>query len=438
MTTIAILGAGMAGFGAAHRLHSAGLPSIVYEKMLYHGGHTASYTFDGGFTFDDGPHISFTANERIKTLFAESVKHEYRTIQAKVNNYWRGHWIKHPVQCNLHGLPKELLITIISDFVQAQSLPPTNISTYKDWLLAAYGKTFAETFPMEYGLKNHTTSAENITTDWLGPRMYRPTLDELLRGALSPTTPDVHYVTEFRYPLRHGFVSFLNLFLNHTELRVDHELVGLDPKARSLRFANGSEPTYDYVISSIPLPELVPMIRGVPRDVIQAATRLACTGVVMVNIGVNRADLIDAHWSYFYDPDISFTRISTPHMQSPHNVPSGAGSLQAEIYFSKKYRPLDRPVKAYIDPVLHDLRRCGVLRESDRILFQDARLVPYANVIFDLDRPAALATVRGYLEDIGVITCGRYGEWGHHWTDESFISGENAAQTILDRSPSDA
>ena len=433
MTTIAILGAGMAGFGAAHRFHEAGVPSILYEKMPFHGGHTASYVFNNGFTFDDGPHISFTADERIKMLFAESVNQEYRTIHARVNNYWRGHWIKHPVQCNLHGIPTDLLVRILSDFVHAKGPPATKISTYKAWLFAAYGQTFAETFPMEYGLKNHTTSAENITIDWLGPRMYRPSLEEVLRGALCPTTPDVHYITEFRYPLRNGFVSFLNQFVKQTELLVDHQLVSLDPKAHRLRFANGSECAYDHVISSIPLPALVPMIRGVPQDVIDAAKRLAWTSVVMVNVGVDRPDLLDAHWTYFYDRDICFTRLSTPHMQSPHNVPSGAGSLQAEIYVSEKYRPLDRPVDAYIDPVLQDLRRCGILREDDRILFQEARFVPYANVIFDLERLAALATVRGYLDDIGVIACGRYGEWGHQWTDESFISGENAAQTVLDR-----
>ena len=32
MTKIAILGAGMAGFGAAHRLYSEGVPSVLYEK----------------------------------------------------------------------------------------------------------------------------------------------------------------------------------------------------------------------------------------------------------------------------------------------------------------------------------------------------------------------------------------------------------------------
>ena len=51
MTEIAILGAGMAGFGAAHHLHAAGARSTVYEKGDHYGGHTSSYHFDEGFVF---------------------------------------------------------------------------------------------------------------------------------------------------------------------------------------------------------------------------------------------------------------------------------------------------------------------------------------------------------------------------------------------------
>jgi len=60
--------------------------------------------------------------------------------------------------------------------------------------------------------------------------------------------------------------------------------------------------------------------------------------------------------------------------------------------------------------------------------------VNYANVIFDLDRADALKVVRGYLDELGVESCGRYGEWGYQWTDEAFMSGERAAQRALDRS----
>jgi hypothetical protein len=29
--------------------------------------------------------------------------------------------------------------------------------------------------------------------------------------------------------------------------------------------------------------------------------------------------------------------------------------------------------------------------------------------------------------------CGRYGDWGYMWTDESYISGERAAEAALSR-----
>lgn len=434
MTDVVILGAGMAGFGAAHRLHAEGVRPVMFEQKAWPGGHTASFHQAGGFIFDDGPHISFTKDERIQQLFADSVKNEFETIHAYVNNHWKGQWIKHPAQCNLHGLPTQLVVDILSDMVAAkQQAQAPAVSNYAEWLVASFGRTFATTFPMEYGLKYHTTPAENMTTEWLGPRLYTPELREVFQGAVSPSTADVHYVSHFRYPTRNGFVSYLDGFLGHAEVRLEHQLTRLDPRARTLTFANGRVASYGQVVSSIPLPVLVPLIAGVPEPVLEAARQLACTQCVLVNLGVAREDISPAHWTYFYDRDFVFTRLSFPHMLSRFTVPDGCGSIQAELYYSDKYRPLDQPIEALVQPTIDDLQRCGLLRPDDRILFKQATLAPFANVIFDRDRPAALATVRAYLDEIGVEVCGRYGEWGYHWTDESFLSGEAAAQRALDR-----
>jgi protoporphyrinogen oxidase len=431
MANIAILGAGMGGFGAAYHLQSEGIRSTTYEKLAYYGGHTASTRYDNGFIFDEGPHISFTKIERMQKILAENVNEEYEIIQARVNNYWQGYWIKHPAQCNLHGLPEDLVVTIIKEFFEAQTKEPGEIHNYAQWLEASYGPTFAKTFPSQYGKKYHTTTPDNMSTDWVAPRLYRPDLDEVLRGALSPNTADVHYISHFRYPTHGGFVSYLKPLPELTDLRVKHELIKLDPKAKTLSFANGVITSYDGVISSIPLPELIPLIEGVPSDVVAASQQLSCSICIVVNISLNREDISDWHWTYFYDDDFCFSRLNFPHMLSPNNVPPGTGSIQAEIYFSKKYKPVDRPVEEYIAVTISDLRRCGLIREDDEILFTSAMYIPYANVIFDLDRAEALKTVHGYLDDVGVAYCGRYGEWAYIWTDESFISGERAAQRIL-------
>ena len=428
---IVVLGTGMAGFGAAHRLHAEGITPVMYDKNAYYGGHTASFRYETGFLFDVGPHISFTKDPRIQELFADSVNQSFETIQISLNNYWRGHWPVHPVQLHMHGLPEDVIIKVITDFVEARQLPEESPRNYAEWLLASFGRSFAELFPMQYTRKYHTTTADNMSTDWLGPRIYRPSLEEVLRGALSASAPHVHYITHFRYPSEGGFMCYLKKFMPMGSMKLNHELVSIDPGKRQLKFSNGVETSYDGLVSSIALPDMIRMIDGAPADVVEASRRLACSTCVLVNVGVDREDLSKAHMTYFYDEDICFTRLGFPHMLSAKNAPPGTGSIQAEVYFSDKYRPFSGAAEDWIEPVIRDLRKCGLLLEEDQILSRKAMFLRYANIIFDLERAEALKTVHGYLDDLGISYCGRYGDWGYMWTDESFISGEKAADRAL-------
>jgi len=433
MSDIVILGSGLGGLGAAYRFRAEGIKPVIYEKNSFYGGHTTSFRYDSGFLFDVGPHISFTKDTRIQDLLADSVEQHYETIQINLNNYWRGYWPQHPVQLHMQGLPEDVIVKMIADFVEEHQKPERSVDNYAEWLLASFGRSFAELFPMQYTRKYHLTTADNMSTDWLGPRIYRPSLEEVLRGAISSSAPQIHYITHFRYPTEGGFNSYLNKLVPQEGLTLNHEMVSLDPVSRQISFSNGVVVHYDALVSSVPLPDLIRMIRGVPQDVIDASQRLACSTCVLVNLGVDREDLSESHMTYFYDEDICFTRLSFPHMLASSNVPPGKGSIQAEVYFSSKYRPFTGSPEDWIEPVITDLRRCGLLREDDRVLFSAAMVMQYANIIFDLERAAALETVHGYLDDIGISYCGRYGDWGYMWTDESFKSGENAAQKILDK-----
>jgi protoporphyrinogen oxidase len=238
-------------------------------------------------------------------------------------------------------------------------------------------------------------------------------------------------VNSFRYPSRGGFMTYLEPFARRFDVKLEYRLVSLDPREKRLRFANGTETQYSEIISSIPLPDLVPMIVGAPSDVLSAARRLAFTSAILFNFGIDREDLSETAITYFYDEDIVFSRVNLPHMFSPNNAPRGCGTIQAEIYFSAKYKPLVRAPEDYVAEVLAGLRRCGFVRETDRILLQDTVINRYANVIYDLERAQALETVHGFLNELSIHYCGRYGNWDHAWTDEAFISGEKAARKVL-------
>jgi protoporphyrinogen oxidase len=286
---------------------------------------------------------------------------------------------------------------------------------------------------MEYTKKYHTTDAKNLTLDWLGPRLYRPTLEEVLVGALEPEPLDVHYVDHFRYPTRGGFVSYLRPFAQEADLVLGHRAVEVDSATRTVRFSNGAITEYDELISSVPLPQLIPMMKAAPPDVREAASLLACSQVVLVNIGVSRPVETKAQWTYFYDDDICFARLSFPPGFSPTMVPEGCGSVQAEVYFSEKWKPLLNTPEDWIEPTIDGLLKCGLVHSRDEVVHRSVIFAPFANVIFDQDRPNALATVHGFLDDVGIRYCGRYGDWAYIWTDQAFQSGERAAEAALER-----
>lgn len=432
MKPVVVFGSGMAACGAAFRLQEEGFPHQLFDKGDHPGGHTKTYEYPGGWVFDDGPHVSFTDDERIKEIFAQNVEDKFHTGPTSVNNYWYGHWVKHPAQVNLYGLPTDLVVRCITDFVAAGESNHQEARNYEEWLLASYGRTFAENFPFLYTRKIHCTEPANLTTDWIGPRLYRPDLAEVLQGALAPATPDVHYIEGFRYPKSGGFFAYLSPILDRSELAMNHEVVAIRSTTNEVEFANGRVVEYGSVVSSIPLPALVPLVEDAPSSVLEAARALHYTGCVFVNIGIGRELESDATWTYIYDEDIIVTRLSFPHQFSPEAVPPGCSSIQGEIYFSPHYRPLDETPSAIVSRVLADLERMGVLAPDDDIRLAEAVVSPFANAIFDHDRESALKEVREFLGERSIASAGRFGEWEYLWTDGAFVSGEKAAQNALD------
>lgn len=285
--SVAVLGAGLAGLAAAQALVETGHSVEIYDKNPYIGGHASTHNFDG-FLFDEGPHVSFTKKPEIQDLFARGVHHQFLDHKAAVTNFWRGRTIPHPAQCHLHGLPSELVASCLLDFVKAQS-DTKEIANYADWCYKSLGRAFSEEFSFRYTRKYWTTEAANLSTDWVGSRVYPPKLEEVIRGALSPQQASVHYITQFRYPIHGGFGSYAQAVLPAGgAFHLGQELLLVDLVKRRLEFASGLESDFDLLISSLPLPILIGLIKDVPAAVAEAAQKLVCTSVVLVNIGVAR------------------------------------------------------------------------------------------------------------------------------------------------------
>ncbi|RZS96970.1 protoporphyrinogen/coproporphyrinogen oxidase [Cecembia calidifontis] len=433
MEDIIVLGAGMAGYGAANEFKKADINTFVFEKNNYIGGHCASFTFENKWIFDDGPHISFSKNDQVKQIFADNADNDFHEFSANPVNYWNGKWIKHPAQINLSELPPDLNTQILLEMIEANYNDNPHIENYQDWLYASFGKTFSENFPMKYTRKFHTTEAKNLTTDWLGPRIYKPQLSEVIFGMLSPRTQDVHYIKEFRYPNKGGFVTFMKGIHDVAKINLNHELTKIDLKNKCLTFNNGLQKNYKYCFSSLPLSKIVELIQDAPENIKKAGKKLAFTKCVLVNLGINRRDLSESHWRYVYDENLFSTRISFPHMFGPKTAPEDAGSIQVEIYFSDKYKPLNKNPEDFIEIVKSELIEMGILTTNDKVIFEKAWLSPFAQVIFDHERKENVDLIHAFLKENNIYCGGRFANWDYSWSDESFLSGEKAANEIINK-----
>lgn len=424
---VTIIGAGMAGLAASDRLRQLGIQAHVYEARSVWGGHTHSDNRDG-FVFDEGPHVSFTKDDAVRALFTAGAV-DVEEFRARITNAFRGSWIPHPAQCHLHGQDPDLIARCIVDFVNAQKSPPP-IANYADWCVASFGQTFAETFPFSYTRKYWTVEASEMSTDWVGARIYPPKLEDVVRGALMPVSGEgFHYLSTFRYPSQGGYQSFMRSMYHPESISCDKRVAKLDLSAKRVSFYDGSSANYDALISTMPLPDLIRAIvpGQAPKEVRDAAEKLLCSSLVLVDVAVRRSDLSDAHWFYVYDEDISFARGHYPHMLAPKNAPPGCGSIQLEVYHSK-HRPLPCRAPELPQRVVRELVALKILRSESEVLWARHREIQYANVIFDHARAGALAILLPWLKSVGILLAGRYGEWNYAWTDDAVKSGWAAAE----------
>ncbi len=425
MSRTTILGSGIAGISAGYHLEKSGESVIIYEKDDDWGGLCGNFTIDG-FRFDKFVHFTFTDDEYIRGIFDKSSPlHSHPSVAS---NYYHGHWLKHPAQNNLAPLPTEERVKIINDFVNRKQKDVKDIQDYEDWLRVQYGNYFAENFPMKYTKKYWGLEAKDLETKWVGQRMYSPELTQVLKGAFETQDETFYYTKYMRYPKKGGFRSILDSCRKGLDIRFNKEVVRIDTKDKTLYFNDGTSTVYGRLISSLPLPEIVDMIEGCPDKIKTAGHSLHNTCGYMVSFGFKRSDVAKHLWFYIYDEDILTSRVYSPNLKSPDNVPKGCSSLQAEVFFD--CRAQIPTAQEILQNTIEKLIGMGLFSE-DEIVVKDIRFEKYANVTFDKDIYKNRQRVLDYLTEVGIESIGRFGKWDYLWTHQAFKSGMEIAESKI-------
>ncbi len=422
MAEVLVLGGGVAGISAAWHADRAGREAVIFEAKQRWGGLLDHFHVDG-FRFDNAVHFAFSNNEPYKKILAmtDCISHRPRPY-----NYEQGCWLKHPVQNNLYPLPAEEKVKAILGFIERPD--QTEDPNYRQWLEQQFGKVISERFPARYTEKYWTVPSEQMGTEWIGNRLYRPSLEEVLFGAMTDQTPPTYYLPEMLYPRRGGFRTLMDPLREGLDLRTGKKAVCIDPVKRYVECSDGTKEYYHLLASSVALPDLVKMLAGVPTAVQEAAETLWATSIALVSLGFSSPKAGEHLWFYIYDQDIYPSRVHAPYRKSPDNAPHGCSSLQFEIYFSR-YKPLQLEGDALVEHVITAVEKMGLASRSD-IVAVDYRILPYANVVFDRGMIERRDFVLNHVRNCGILPIGRFGEWDYLWTDQSFLSGKKIEEEL--------
>lgn len=428
---IIILGAGLAGLSAAWHLQERGVDCLVFEKEQEAGGLCRSKNI-GGFTFDyDGHLLHFRhayAFGLVKKLLGNRLVEHQRSAWV----YSGGSFTRYPFQANLYGLPSTIVKECLLGLIEAKKnngIKDKGNLNFHEWINLTFGKGIARHFMVPYNTKFWTLPPRELNCAWLDGFIPVPSLTQTIEGAIEENRREFGYNARFWYPAEGGIESLPKAFANRIRnINTGCEIRRINLEKKEVVAKSGFREKFDYLISTIPLPELRRIIEPMPKNVHSAFGMLRWNSIFNLNLGMERKRELKRHWIYFPQRDLCFFRVGFFHNFLSGVKQRGKGSLYIEVSYSRN-NPLDK--KKIVSRILNDLEKAGVVFRDDKICVQDVNDIEYGYPIYDKNYRMARENILSFLAENSVIPCGRYGSWRYMSMEDALLDGKDAALAYL-------
>lgn len=430
---ILILGAGLSGLSAAWHLQRLGIDCQILEKEAEVGGLCRSKEINGsGFTFDSSGHLLHFKNNYALRLVKKLVGKNLIRHKRNAWIYSYGKFTRYPFQANLYGLPKQVVKECLLEFLKTHhnglKTKGNNLS-FRRWINNTFGRGIASHFMIPYNTKFWTVSLDELTCEWIDGFIPIPTLNQIVEGTIKESRQNLGYNAFFWYPAKGGISTISQAFANQIiNIFKGCKATKIDLESKTIRINGNEKERFDFLISTIPLPELRRLLCGLPERIDAALKNLKWNSIFNLNIGIDRALDNSWHWIYFPEKEFSFFRVGFPQNFSPYLTPSGRGSIYIEVSYS-----LNKPVNKnnIFLRVKKDLRKAGILSRDDRICLEDTNDIKYGYPIYDVNYRNSRERILSFLSDNNIIPCGRYGSWRYMSMEDVILDGKITAERLI-------
>jgi len=438
---ILIIGAGPTGVSAAWRLNEHGHRNWrLVEATGEAGGLASSVVDDAGFTWDLGGHVLFSHWKYFDKLMREALGDAWVEHEREAWVWMRSRWIPYPFQNNIWRLPPNDLVACLEGLVENQKngAHASRPANFAEWLQRSFGRGLCDVFMHPYNIKVWAYPPDRLGVGWMGERVATVDLARVLRN-LVYQQDEVSWGPNatFRFPLHGGTGAIwrsLAAKLPAERLTFDTKVMAVDTSAKRVDFADGSSESYDYLISSMALDQLLCVLTDAP-ELTELADRFVYSASHIIGVGFEGqppSDLRTKCWMYFPEPDVPFYRATVFSNYSPNNVarPGEQWSLMAEVSESPG-KPVD--AARVIDEVVQGFKRSGFIDDRTVIATRWHRRLPRGYPTPWLERDAVLGAVVPKLEERGILSRGRFGAWRYEVSnqDHSSLQGVEAVDRIV-------
>ncbi|MEE9394501.1 MAG: FAD-dependent oxidoreductase [Planctomycetota bacterium] len=426
----AILGGGITGVSLAYFLQNQGVDWQLFEAAPRLGGLCRSETTDGFVADCAGGHIIFSKDQEVLDfvlgILGEGNHHQ---TPRKSAIYYRGDYVQYPFENGLADLPLNDNYECLSGYVKSDferrtgAAEPTN---FKDWCMWRFGSGISKHFMFPYNEKLWNIDLKDMNTSWVSGRIPDAPVDDVLRASIGIRTEGYKHQSVFWYPLEGGFETIVKSVaakLDESRLHVSAPVKEVVIKKKGFD-VDGVH--YDKLFSTLPLPELKKVMKGIPDDIAASFDRLQYTSLWSVIVAIDAPDKTDRSWIYFPHPETGpFNRLTHLSNYSPGNAPKGKSSVMVEVTHRGELDLDDAKLAEIVD----HLADCDIL-ERDKVLFSRAWNNKYAYILYTHDLEENLDRVRSWLKGQGVEILGRFGNYDYFNSDQCIRAAMDAAKSF--------
>ncbi len=430
-TDVLILGGGLAGLSTAYHLKQRGVTALVVEKAPRVGGTAGSVEKDG-FTFDYTGHLLHLHDPYGAKLITELLGSNWAAHERRAAIYSKNVYTRYPFQANTFGLPQGIVDECVVGFLKTVQRPASlgKHPSFRDWSLACFGEGISKHFMFPYNEKLWGHALSNLTTEWQGRFVPKPTAPEVVYGALTDQKKFFGYNASFKYPKKGGIQVLpdaLAARLPSAQILTSSPVLSVDLAEKVAAVQGAGEIGYRRLVNTLPLVDFLDLASPLPDSVVAARGKLAYNTVWNLNLGIKRASVTDKHWIYFPEKEYPFYRVGSQSNFSAATAPKGASSLYVEVARPSHVKVDTRRLEAQ---VLDGLKRCGLLRAGDKLLSRTWMPVKCGYVVYDFDRTPSVDAIFAFLKKKRVESIGRYGGWKYSFMEETILDGKRCAERL--------